>query len=229
MDKLKILRRTTLVIIAVVGCLILIFPDNGHTQKLIEKIDRWSMQACTVYFLYYFLYAFTGNTIGPNYANFYKWYIAGILGAVFHIIYLVLRYIGLVSPAAGTKPELWNTIQNCAVLSIACCAFYCHCGNRAILKPRLFEGTCSDGFSVWKKEDRSKLISKFVLMNEFGDEICSCWFAPVGSANDYTFWTKWFMFGQGAGSSDEISPLYSLWATFVGLYITNYVVGRSTE
>ncbi|KAF8040168.1 hypothetical protein BT93_B2407 [Corymbia citriodora subsp. variegata] len=258
--------RLTQVLIAVVGCLILMLPDNGHTptEKLIEKIDRWFMQACTVYFLYYFLYPFTGSTIEPNYANFYKWYIAGILGAalfhfpsfepiiedlrmyfflfmtifvfsilfftIFHIIYLVLRWcIGFVSPAAGTILKLGTTIQTCAVLSIACCVFYSHCGNRAILKPRLFEGECSDGFSVWKKGEISTLISKLVWMNEFVDEICSCWFAPVGSAHDYPFWTKWLMFGQGAGSSDKISPLFSLWATFVGLYITNYVVGRSTE
>lgn len=34
--------------------------------------------------------------------------------------------------------------------------------------------------------------------------------------------------GSCAGPSDEISPLYSLWATFIGLYIANYVVERST-
>ncbi|VAH30903.1 unnamed protein product [Triticum turgidum subsp. durum] len=34
--------------------------------------------------------------------------------------------------------------------------------------------------------------------------------------------------GSCAGPSDEISPLYSLWATFVGLYIANFVVERST-
>jgi hypothetical protein len=32
----------------------------------------------------------------------------------------------------------------------------------------------------------------------------------------------------GGGSSDSISPVYSLWATFIGLYIANYVVERST-
>lgn len=34
--------------------------------------------------------------------------------------------------------------------------------------------------------------------------------------------------GSCAGPSDEISPIYSLWATFIGLYIANYVVERST-
>ncbi|GJN34655.1 hypothetical protein PR202_gb23337 [Eleusine coracana subsp. coracana] len=33
---------------------------------------------------------------------------------------------------------------------------------------------------------------------------------------------------NGSGSSNDISPVYSLWATFIGLYIANYVVERST-
>jgi hypothetical protein len=66
------------------------------------------------------------------------------------------------------------------------------------------------------------------------DEICSSWFAPVGSASDYPLLAKWVIYGElvcsgsCAGPSDEISPLYSLWATFVGLYIANFVVERST-
>jgi len=34
--------------------------------------------------------------------------------------------------------------------------------------------------------------------------------------------------GSCPDSADEISPIYSLWATFIGLYIANYVVERST-
>lgn len=114
-------------------------------------------------------------------------------------------------------------------------------------------------------------------MNELKDEVCSYWFAPVGSASDYPLLSKWVIYGEvqvekvndfshhfvflcyllyhcynsvvnlsyiylfitisisqlacnGScdGSSDGISPLYSLWATFIGLYIANYVVERST-
>lgn len=99
-------------------------------------------------------------------------------------------------------------------------------------------------------------------MNELKDQVCSSWFAPVGSASDYPLLSKWviygevlleaipspimsvilmfsvtncyFLFSQLAcsgscpGSSDEISPIYSLWATFIGLYIANYVVERSS-
>ena len=34
--------------------------------------------------------------------------------------------------------------------------------------------------------------------------------------------------GSCPETSDEISPLYSLWATFIGLYMANYVVERSS-
>lgn len=100
-------------------------------------------------------------------------------------------------------------------------------------------------------------------MNELKDQVCSSWFAPVGSASDYPLLSKWVIYGEvpleailsfimsvssrffchlslffllsqlactGScpGSSDEISPIYSLWATFIGLYIANYVVERSS-
>lgn len=34
--------------------------------------------------------------------------------------------------------------------------------------------------------------------------------------------------GSCPGPADGISPIYSLWATFIGIYIANYVVERST-
>ncbi|KAJ0078385.1 hypothetical protein Patl1_37425 [Pistacia atlantica] len=37
-----------------------------------------------------------------------------------------------------------------------------------------------------------------------------------------------FHCSDNGGSSDEISPIYSFWATFIGLCITNHVVERST-
>lgn len=103
-----------------------------------------------------------------------------------------------------------------------------HCGNRAILKQRPFERKSSGWFSLWKKEERNTWIAKFLRIHEFKDQICSSWFAPVGSANDYPLLSKWVIYGEGSGSSDEISPLYSLWATFIGLYMANYVIERST-
>ena len=117
-----------------------------------------------------------------------------------------------------------------------------------------------------ENENGSTWISNFLRMNQLKDQICSSWFAPVGSASDYPLLAKWVIYGEVplvsplfiyclysylfmatsmlhffdhvflqlvcsgscAGPSDEISPLYSLWATFVGLYIANFVVERST-
>jgi hypothetical protein len=156
------------------------------------------------------------------------------------------------------------------VLSIACCVFYSHCGNRAILRERPFVRKNSNWFSLFKKEERNTWLAKFLRMNELKDQVCSSWFAPVGSASDYPLLSKWVIYGEVqlestinsidrccfcffgpfifflyliyffffsfqlacngscAGSSDEISPIYSLWATFIGLYIANYIVERST-
>jgi hypothetical protein len=148
--------------------------------------------------------------------------------------------------------------------------FYSHCGNLANLRDRRSQRKYSSWFSFWKKEERSTWLAKFLRMNELKDQVCSSWFAPVGSASDYPLLSKWVIYGEVrlysipsfihleciippppqhlsfyltllscvlqlgcngsgcAGSSDEISPLYSLWATFIGLYIANYVVERST-
>ncbi|TQD72144.1 hypothetical protein C1H46_042317 [Malus baccata] len=151
----------------------------------------------------------------------------------FHIIFIGLWYIGLVSRVAGRRPAILTILQNCAVLSVACCVFYSHCGNRAILRDRQLVRRNS-WFNFWKKDERNTWLSKFLRMNELKDQVCSSWFAPVGSASDYPLLSKWVIYGElacngaCAGSSDEISPLYSLWATFIGLYIANYVVERST-
>ncbi|KAG6382235.1 hypothetical protein SASPL_158128 [Salvia splendens] len=37
---------------------------------------------------------------------------------------------------------------------------------------------------------------KIVRMNEFKDQVCKSWFAPVGSANDYPFLSKWVIYGE---------------------------------
>lgn len=165
---------------------------------------------------------------------------------------------------APMKIDLLHLFQ---VISIACCVFYSHCGNRAVHKSKSF-GSNSDPnlLAFLENENGSTWISNFLRMNQLKDQICSSWFAPVGSASDYPMLAKWVIYGEVplasllfihfllsssfmatsmlhffdhvflqlvcsgscAGPSDEISPLYSLWATFVGLYIANFVVERST-
>ncbi|KAK7829106.1 hypothetical protein CFP56_029585 [Quercus suber] len=130
--------------------------------------------------------------------------------------------------------KFFSEVVKNKVLSIACCVFYSHCGNRAILRERPLERKNSNWFAFWKKQERNTWLAKFLRMNELKDQVCSSWFAPVGSASDYPLLSKWVIYGELAcngscvGSSDGISPIYSLWATFIGLYIANYVVERST-
>ncbi|CAK9185854.1 unnamed protein product [Ilex paraguariensis] len=154
---------------------------------------------------------------------------------VFHVIYLGLCYVGLVARVAGRRPEVLTILQNSAVLSVACCVFYSQCGNQAILRETTFERTNSGWFSVWKKQERNPWLANFFRVNEFKDQVCSSWFAPVGSASDYPLLSKWVIYakltcrGSCAESPNEISSIYSLGTTFIWLYIANYVVDRSTR
>ncbi|GJT45065.1 metallo-dependent phosphatase-like protein [Tanacetum coccineum] len=174
-----------------------------------------------------------GVDMRMNLSLFITIYISSIFVLlVFHLIFLGLWYIGLVSRVAGRRPEILTILQNCAVLSVACCVFYSHCGNHALNEKRL--GRRDSGlFTLWKKGEPSIWLKKFSKMYELKDEICKSWFAPVGSAGDYPLLSKWVLYGEFSSSgpcesSDEISPIYSLWATFIGLYMANYVVERST-
>ncbi|KAJ7958130.1 Calcineurin-like metallo-phosphoesterase superfamily protein [Quillaja saponaria] len=209
-------------------------PFIGKTIKpSYSNFSRWYIAwilVAAVYHLPSFLSM--GVDMRMNLSLFLTIYVSSILFLlVFHIIFLGLWYIGLVSRVAGRRPEILTILQNCAVLSMACCVFYSHCGNRAMLRERPIERRNSNWFSFWKKEERNTWLAKFLRMSELKDEVCSSWFAPVGSASDYPLLSKWVIYGEGEtypGSSDEISPIYSLWATFIGLYIANYVVERST-
>ncbi|KAI5656186.1 hypothetical protein M9H77_24979 [Catharanthus roseus] len=212
-------------------------PFIGKTFKpSYSNFSRWYIAWILVAALYHLpSFQSMGVDLRMNLSLFLTIYISSILFLlVFHIIFLGLWYLGLVARVAGKRPEILTILQNCAVLSIACCVFYSHCGNRAILRERPFERRNSFWFSLWKKEEVNTWIAKFLRMNELKDEICSSWFAPVGSASDYPLLSKWVIYGELTGSGshsespDEISPIYSLWATFIGLYIANYVVERST-
>lgn len=213
-------------------------PFLGKTIKpSYSNFSRWYIAWILVATLYHLpSFQSMGVDMRMNLSLFLTISVSSILFLlVFHIIFIGLWYIGLVSRVAGRRPAILTILQNCAVLSVACCVFYSHCGNLANLRDRRSQRRYSSWFSFWKKEERSTWLSKFLRMNELKDQVCSSWFAPVGSASDYPLLSKWVIYGElgcngsgCAGSSDEISPLYSLWATFIGLYIANYVVERST-
>ncbi|KAM0868218.1 hypothetical protein ACQ4PT_041474 [Festuca glaucescens] len=177
-----------------------------------------------------------GLDMRMNLSLFLTIYISSLIFLiVFHVIFLGLWYLGLVSRMAEKKPEMLTIIQNCAVISIACCVFYSHCGNRTLSRDKSVDRRTASwvAFSLWRKQnDDNTLISRLLRMHKFKDQICSSWFAPVGSASDYPLLSKWAIYGElasnGSQDSNIISPVYSLWATFIGLYMANYVVERST-
>ncbi|KAL9689045.1 hypothetical protein QQ045_033474 [Rhodiola kirilowii] len=212
-------------------------PFIGKTIKpSYSNFSRWYVAWILVAALYHLpSFQSMGVDMRMNLSLFFSIYVSSIFFILtFHVIFYGLWYIGLVARVAGKRPEILTILQNCAVLSIACCVFYSHCGNRAVLRDRHFERKNSSWFSFWKTENRNTWLGKFIRMNELKDQVCSSWFAPVGSASDYPFLSKWVIYGELACdgpcpvSSNEISPIYSLWATFIGIYMANYVIERST-
>ncbi|KAG0469979.1 hypothetical protein HPP92_016679 [Vanilla planifolia] len=218
------------------------FFSSPFVRKTIKpsysNFSRWYIAWIFIAAIYHLpSFQSMGVDLRMNLSLFLTIYLSSVLFLiVFHIIFLGLWYIGLVSRVAGKRPEILTIIQNCAVISIACCVFYSHCGNRAIQKESLTDQKNPGWFvfALWQKHEENTWISKLLRMHEWKEQVCSSWFAPVGSANDYPFFSKWVIYGElacngsCAGSSHEISPVYSLWATFIGLYIANYVVERST-
>ncbi|VAH46697.1 unnamed protein product [Triticum turgidum subsp. durum] len=213
-------------------------PFLGRTiQPSYSNFNRWYVAWICFASLYHLpSFQSMGVDMRMNLSLFLTIYFSSVLFiTAFHIIFIGLWYIGLVARMAGTRPGIWTIVQNCTVISIACCVFYSHCGNLAVPKSESFDKSSDPSLLAFlKNENGTTWISNFLFMNELKDQICSSWFAPVGSATDYPLLSKWVIYGElvcsgsCAGPSDEISPLYSLWATFVGLYIANFVVERST-
>ncbi|THU63235.1 hypothetical protein C4D60_Mb01t13590 [Musa balbisiana] len=213
-------------------------PFIGKTIKpSYSNFSRWYVVWTFVAALYHLpSFQSMGVDLRMNLSLFLTIYVSSVVFlTAFHIIFLGLWYVGIVARVAGKRPEFFTIIQNCAVISIACCVFYSHCGNRAIQRDKYLDQRNSlYSMLFMKSEDGNSWLSNFLHMYELKDQICSSWFAPVGSASDYPLLSKWVIYGElvcsgsCAGPSDEISPLYSLWATFIGLYIANYVVERST-
>ncbi|KAL0392031.1 UNVERIFIED_CONTAM: hypothetical protein Sradi_2425900 [Sesamum radiatum] len=204
-------------VIAVFRLRIFISSDNMHTLvlKLDSNVKWWSMYVAWILVAaLYHLPSFQsmGVDMRMNLSLFLTIFVSSVLfSSCFPFCSLAL------------------------VISIACCVFYSHCGNLAIIREKTLEKRHWSWFPRWNKDENFSWLAKFVRVYEFKDQVCKSWFAPVGSASDYPFLSKWVIYGEltcsggsCAESPDEISPIYSLWATFIGLYIANYVVERST-
>lgn len=214
-------------------------PFIGKTiQPSYSNFSRWYVVWLLISAVYHLPNLQTmGIDIKMNLSLFLTLFLSSVLALlVFHITFLCLWYMGIVARVAGKRPEILTILQNSAVLSIACCAFYSHCGNRASLRSKWFGRRHSGRLVVdsLNKLDNATWYSRLTQMHELKEQVCSSWFAPVGSASDYPVFSKWVIYGElvcheaCVGPSDTISPIYSLWATFIGLYIANYVVERST-
>ncbi|VAI21260.1 unnamed protein product [Triticum turgidum subsp. durum] len=134
-----------------------------------------------------------GLDLRMNLSLFLAVYISSLI--IFHVTFLGLWYLDLVSRMAEKKPEMLTIIKNCAVVSIACCVFYNHCGNRTLSRDKSIDHRTA--FSLWiKQNEYNTLISKLWRMHKFKDHICSPWFAPVGFASDYPLLSKWAIYGE---------------------------------
>jgi hypothetical protein len=76
--------------------------------------------------------------------------------------------------------------------------FYSHCGNRTVTRDKSIDRRTASwiAFSLWTKHDDNTLISRLLRMHKFKEQICSSWFAPVGSASDYPLLSKWAIYGE---------------------------------
>lgn len=76
------------------------------------------------------------------------------------------------------------------VLSIACCAFYSHCGNQAPDQPGIFQRQRSvfDDLPKWFAGLKNVHLAK--------QQMCTEWLGPVGTASDYPVFSKWALYGE---------------------------------
>lgn len=85
--------------------------------------------------------------------------------------------------------------------------FYSHCGNLAVVREKTFDRRNS-WFSLWNKEERNTWLAKFVGMTKLKDQVCKSWFAPVGSASDYPFLSKWVIYGEVLSLTAPVSHIF---------------------
>lgn len=72
-----------------------------------------------------------------------------------------------------------------------------------MLREKLERKNSNNWFSFWNKEERNTWLAKFLRMNELKDQVCSSWFAPVGSASDYPLLSKWVIYGEVLKTSTQ--------------------------
>ncbi|KAG0612584.1 hypothetical protein M758_6G039400 [Ceratodon purpureus] len=213
-------------------------PFLGKTiQPSYSNFSRWYVAWLLIAAMYHLpSIRSMGVDVRMNLSLFFTLFLASLLALLFfHIIFLALWYFGLAAQDVGKRPEFLTIVQNSTVLSIACCVFYSHCGNQVPQhKPTLWSPYPLSRESIKWVAGAQPSAPEGWNMQHVKSQVCWKWLAPVGSAKDYPVFSKWVVYGElvcndaCVGPSDNISPVYSLWATFIGLYIANFVVERST-
>ncbi|KAF5444984.1 hypothetical protein F2P56_034075 [Juglans regia] len=222
------------VVVAFLSSVVFISLDNINSiLNDDENIHHvwWSLHLCLFGFFYFFMQPwvqfFSQPLIGkPSYASFNMWYISWLLIAtvdhsmgesmrmnlslfltifalsilcllLFHTIFYGFHY--MFSREVRKWPEIyWTMLQLSAVVSIACCIFLSKCKERPL------------------------------GLRTFRNQVCSYLIVPdVGSEIRDHHYPKFFSGVLPAKvSTDEMHGLYSLWATFIGLYIANCIAER---
>ncbi|KAB1220379.1 hypothetical protein CJ030_MR3G009839 [Morella rubra] len=228
------------IVVAYLSCGFFVAFDIIRTLDDDESIIWWAMHVCLFGFFYFFLKPLIGKA---SYSNFNKWYVCWILVAavyhlpssqpmgvyirmylsvfltffassilsllVFHTIFDGLRLI--FSRKGGKWPDIWTILQLSSFISIACCVFLSHCGERLLEQRNLKDQVCSSWLAWVESGTESNLyFPLFYVWDNYG--------------------RMYIIYGQFAeGPSEEIYRVYSLWATFIGLYVANYVAETSSN
>ncbi|KAG7941536.1 hypothetical protein I3843_16G050000 [Carya illinoinensis] len=234
------------VVVAFLSCLFFIpFEIMSALNDHDKDIVWWSMHVCLIGFFYFFRQTLIAE---PSYSNFNKWYFSWLfVAAVYHypsthwmvafmrmnlslflttfassiLCLLVFHSIfdGFCYILSRTEIQKWPDIriilQLSAVVSIACCFFLSECRDERPLEPRnLKDQVCS----YW-------------LITTPRVESLSYYYSPLFAILDnygtiYVIYGKFDKSGSPKVTTDEIYPVYSLWATFIGLYIANYIAAK---
>ncbi|KAG7941535.1 hypothetical protein I3843_16G049900 [Carya illinoinensis] len=198
------------VVVVFLSCFVFISLDMS---SILNDDDNnihgwWSPHLCLVGFFYFFMHPwvhfFSQPLIGkPSYASFNKWYVSWLLiTTVDHPMEESMRM----------NLSLFLTIFALSILCLLLFHTICY-GFRYIFSREVVSIACCIFLSKCKERPREP--------RTFRDQVCSYLIVPdVGSEINNHHYPK--------VSTDEMHALYSLWATFIGLYIANCIAERLT-
>ncbi|KAF5792364.1 putative calcineurin-like phosphoesterase domain, ApaH type, metallo-dependent phosphatase [Helianthus annuus] len=206
-------EHSSYAIIAVALSLVFVSPENMRT--LTDKLDSyhmmkwWSISAVLLQFFYFFISPFVRKL---SYSNFVRWYVTWILAAA---LYHLPSF-----QSVGVDTRMNSSLFSTMFVSSLFVLIHLHLLYHG-LRYGLKDTGLVSGVAV-RRSMISHVIQHCTLLWAFGIS----WSAPVGSDHDDPLPSKPAIYGE---SSDEISPIYSLWGLYIFLYITNFFVDILTR